>query len=88
LLDHHRLQPTHHTLCPFLFYLFKTNLIFKGLSRSGRGAKFWSEEQRPGYYPRYINLPLSQITFDKDTPEGDVVEVELPLWLANNEGLI
>lgn len=40
---------------------------------------------------RWIWLPASQITFDGDLPlveQGEIIDVELPEWLAYEKGLI
>lgn len=32
-------------------------------------------------------LPKSQIEYDDDAEEGDYMEVEIPIWLAEKEGV-
>lgn len=68
-------------------------LIYKGLSASGKAANFWAEEPQGDDRPVWVNLPLSQISLECDRqpheiPVGSVVEVTMPLWLAHADGLV
>jgi hypothetical protein len=33
-------------------------------------------------------LPLSQVEFDEDTPEGETIVFTIPEWLATEKGLV
>lgn len=64
------------------------SLILKKKHQNGKGAAFWDREYARDEKPKWINLPSSQIEMDEDASIGSVVEVTLPEWLAQNEGLI
>lgn len=37
---------------------------------------------------REVMLPKSEIEYDEDAESGDVIEVEMPEWLAIERGLV
>lgn len=60
------------------------DLIFVSNGDFGsKAAKFRAEEGGETFW-----LPKSQIEYDPRATDGDVVDVEMPEWLANKEGLI
>ena len=62
-----------------MFETTNHELVFRGLTPSGKAAKFEDEDGR------WLTLPVSQIEYDHRASPGETVDVEMPEWLAKRE---